>query len=86
MRQNTEQHYPTSDLYYAAYLRVAGVPYLGEEVDGRQVIFKFEDGPNIKDLKKDYFSGNGKVSALHYKREVVDLKALTHEALRSARR
>ena len=88
MRPTTTEEFFTADLYYAAYLRVAGVPYTGERVEpnGRQVSFLFEHTPNLDDLKRDYFNGNGKVSALAYKREVVDLKALTHEALRAASR
>ena len=84
--QQSADHYHTTDLYYAAYLRVAGVPYVGETVEGRQVMFMFEDSTNMEDLKRDYFNGNGKVSALAYKREIIDLKAMTHEALRAAGR
>ena len=86
MRPQTQDDYFTTDLYYAAYLRVAGVPYMGESVEGRQVSFMFEDTPSMIDLKRDYFNGKGKVSALAYKREIIDLKALTHEALREAGR
>ena len=41
--------YRTSDLYYAAYLRVAGVPFLGTERAGKRVVFLFEDIAKIDD-------------------------------------
>ena len=70
----------TSDIYYAAYLKVAGVPFLGtDRVDGR-VIFQFEapDQAAIRDLKNQYFNRTAKVVAMTYADEVRAMKNLTH--------
>lgn len=78
--------YRTSDLYYAAYLKVAGVSYLDEEVEGRRVFFLFENSPNIDDLKRGYYNRTAKVPAMTYCEEIKALKALTAEAQRASRR
>lgn len=70
--------YRTSDLYYAAYLKVAGVPFLESEREGRRVHFVFENSDNIRDLKMGYFNRTAKVCALTYADEVKAMKALTH--------
>jgi hypothetical protein len=72
------QEYKTSDLYYAAYLKVAGVPFLEPEKEGRRVIFVFENSDMIKDLKRQYFNRQAKVAAMSYADEVKAMKALTH--------
>jgi hypothetical protein len=70
--------YKTSDLYYAAYLKVAGVPFIEPEREGRRVIFIFENSESIRDLKREYFNRTAKVPALTYADEVKAMKALTH--------
>ena len=70
--------YKTSDLYYAAYLKVAGVPFLEPQREGSRVIFVFEDSDNIHDLKQQYFSRTSKVPALSYADEIRLMKSLTH--------
>ena len=70
----------TSDIYYAAYLKVAGVVLLGaERIDGR-VIFQFEapDPAAIRDLKNQYFNRTAKVVAMNYADECRAMKNLTH--------
>jgi len=70
----------TSDIYYAAYLKVAGVPFLNtERIDGR-VIFYFEaaDPAAIRDLKNQYFNRTAKVVAMSYADECRAMKNLTH--------
>lgn len=74
--------YRTSDLYYAAYLKVAGVMLLETERDGGRVYFVFEDSPNILDLKHQYFNRSSKVAALSYADEIKAMKALTHDTMR----
>ena len=59
-----ERRYRTSDLYYAAYLRVAGVSLIETIRDQNRVFFIFEHTPNIRDLKNDYFNRKAKVPAL----------------------
>lgn len=71
--------YRTSDLYYAAFLKVAGVPFLGVEREGRRVFFLFEDSPTIQELKLGYFNRTAKVLALTYADETKAMKALTHD-------
>lgn len=73
-------NYSTSDLYYAAYLRVAGVTFLGTRREGGRVFFLFEVSDALKDLKDSYFNRTAKVSALSYADEVKAMKALTHMA------
>lgn len=72
--------YRTKDLYYSAYLRVAGVPFLGAERqnDGK-VVFLFEDqGPGaMRDLKRGYFSDQAKVSAMSFVQMIRAMKSLT---------
>jgi hypothetical protein len=72
--------YRTSDLYYAAYLKVAGVPFLDTEREGQRVFFLFEDGDAavMRDLRQQYFSGHAKVEALALVQEIKNMKSLTY--------
>lgn len=74
-------NYKTSDLYWAAFLRVAGISLHNTEKDGKKVIFVFEDpgGSIIKDLKEDFFMDRAKVQALSYSQSLKTLKALIHQ-------
>lgn len=72
-----ESEFTTSDLYYAAYLKVAGVPLLGTRREGSRVVFIFEQTPLLSDLKRDFYNRNGKVSALTFCDELKALKSLT---------
>lgn len=76
--QIVEMHYKTSDLYFSAYLKTAGVPFLSTEREGRKVIFVFERVEGIKDLKREYFNRTAKVPALTFVDEVRSLKSLTY--------
>lgn len=69
--------YKTSDLYYAAYLKVARVPFKGTEKEGTRVIFIFEAIPGLRDLKAAFFNRSGMVPALSYSEEVKVMKTLT---------
>ena len=73
--------YRTSDLYFAAFLKVAGVPFLETAAEGRRVFFIFEGGPTIRDLKNKYFNRTAKVPALTLADEIRTMKQLTHEPL-----
>ena len=72
--------YRTSDLYFAAYLKVAEVPLSGVEREGKRVFFQFEDpgGSVIRDLKDQYFMDQAKVKALSYSQSVKAMKALIY--------
>lgn len=73
--------YRTSDMYYAAYLKVAGMKLLGTQREGSRVFFVFEqsDGDGVRDLRDQYYNRSSKVSALTYADEIKVMKALTHE-------
>ena len=70
--------YKTSDLYYAAYLKVAAVPFLGTERDNGKVLFLFQipEG-GLRDLKNQYFTRVARVPALTYADEIKVMKTLT---------
>lgn len=70
--------YRTTDLYYAAYLKVAAVPFIEavRESSGR-VVFVFEDSEGIRELKNQYYGRTAKVPAMTYADEVKAMKALT---------
>lgn len=70
--------YRTSDLYYAAYLKVAGVPFIETERDGGRVQFVFQFIEGLRELKAQYFNRTSKVSALSFADEIRSMKALTH--------
>lgn len=75
----SESRYRTSDLYYAAYLKVACVPYLGvvwDDTGGkRKAYFLFDERQiPMADLKSQYFQDRAKVRALSYAQAVRGLK------------
>jgi hypothetical protein len=80
MSQQTDG-YRTSDLYYAAYLKVAGVLLQETVREGGRVYFVFDNMSTISDLKQQYFNRTSKVPALTYADEIKAMKALTHDAM-----
>jgi hypothetical protein len=77
--------FKTSDLSFAAFLRVAGVPFVGTEREQDKIYFLFEPvaGPSsLRSLKSEFYAGTAKVSALEYARMIRDLKTLVHTLLR----
>jgi len=81
MTDEKKEGYRTSDLYYAAYLKVAGVKLIGTDRDGGRVYFVFEegDGSSLRELRDQYYNRTSKVSALTYSDEIKVMKSLTHE-------
>lgn len=79
--------YRTSDIYYAAFLKTAQVPYLDYErvpdpqnPRRKRTMFIFERTDGIKALKSQYFARLPvKISPLTFADEVKALKYLTHE-------
>jgi hypothetical protein len=72
-------------MYYAAYLKVAKVPFLDteeERIPGQKtrIHFLFEppEGTVMRDLKRQFFSGRAKVSALDFAQALQMMKSLTH--------
>ena len=75
----TKTAYRTSDMYYAAYLKVAGVILQGTEKQGNRIFFLFEDNDNLRDLRVEFFNGRSKVAALSYADAIKHMKSLTHD-------
>jgi hypothetical protein len=73
--------YKTTDLYYAAYLKVAGVKLLNTVKEGGRVHFVFENADILRDLRNEYFNRSSKVPALSYADEIKVMKALTHDVM-----
>ena len=67
----------TADLYYAAFLRTAGVTLLGTEKTGRRVTYIFEDTGVVEELKMGFFNRTAKVPALTFVDEIKAMKSLT---------
>ena len=72
----------TSDLYFAAYLKVASAPLVDIRREGKRVffVFGFESEGMFKKLKDDYFMDRARVPALSYAQAVKAMKALIYAA------
>jgi hypothetical protein len=70
----------SSDLYFSAYLQVAGVQMLRTERNGNgKVSFIFDTSiANVEELKSAWFNMSGKVPALPYANAVKSLKSQCH--------
>lgn len=72
----------TSDFYFAAFLKTAGVPFMETtreaSQEGSRTFFVFERVDGIRDLKNQYYSRSAKVVALTYADEIRTMKALTY--------
>lgn len=75
--ENKDGKFRTADIYFAAYLKVAGVDFMGTEREGPRVLFIFSLPEGMKDLKTQYFNRTAKVVALTYADEVKTMKSLT---------
>ena len=76
----SDPEFRTSDLYFAAYLQVAGVAMVRTDRNGNgKVSFIFDTSiSNIDELKNAWFSQSGKVAALPYANAVKTLKSVCH--------
>ena len=72
--------YKTSDLYFAAFLRVAGVPFIDVEREGTRAHFLFEDqGPAImREFRRQYFADEAKVPAQSFGQMIRTMKSLIY--------
>ncbi len=70
----------TSDLYFAAYLQVAGVPLTRTEREpNNKVFFVFDTAvSNIDELRTAWFNQTGRVPALPFANAVKSLKSICH--------
>jgi hypothetical protein len=75
-----ETEFRTSDLYFAAYLQVAGVAMIKTERNGSgKVSFIFDPSiSNIEELKNGWFNQQAKVPALPYANSIKTLKSYCH--------
>lgn len=73
-----EGKYRTSDLYYSAFLKVAGVTFVETEKEGDRVFFVFESTEGLRDLRNQYYNRTAKVVALTFVDEIRTMKNLTH--------
>ena len=80
--QETAPDFRISDLYFAAYLIVAGVPMKKTDRNGTgKLTFVFDSSLcNIEELKNAWFSQTGKVAALPYANAIKSLKSICHMA------
>jgi len=74
----TTSKWRTTDLYFAAYLKVAGVPFIETVRENGRVYFIFEPTSGMRDLKNQYYNRTAKVPALSYADEIKVMKSLTH--------
>ena len=70
----------TSDLYFAAYLQVAGAPLVRNDREpGGKVFFVFDGSVvNIEELKTAWFNHSGRVAALPFSNAIKSLKSVCH--------
>lgn len=78
MAHTEGKHHRTADINYAAYLKVAGVPFYDTERQGKRVVYLFEHTDALGDLKRQYFNRQAKVVALDYTDEIKALRSLTY--------
>lgn len=77
--ETKDDGYYTTDLYFAAYLQVAGAPMQKASKTGGRISFVFNcDVVNIEELRTAWFNQTGKVSALAYANTIKNLKHLCH--------
>lgn len=77
---NKDSEFRTSDLYFAAYLQVAGVAMMRTERNGHgKISFVFDPTiSNIEELKNAWFAQTGKVAGLPYANAIKALKSICH--------
>jgi hypothetical protein len=75
-----DSDFKTSDLYFAAYLQVAGVLMIRTEREPKgKVTFVFDTSiANLEELRNGWFSQTAKVPALNYANAIKSLKSIVH--------
>jgi hypothetical protein len=74
------RQFRTSDMYFAAFLKVNSVDFQGVMRDGSKVYFLFEYTDSVLRLKQAYYSGTGTASAKNFASEVKHFKSLIRSA------
>lgn len=68
------------DIYLAAYLKIAGCTLEGRRKQGVRWFFQFiNPAGSILQLREDYYSGKGQVSAVKFAQEIQNMKQLLFE-------
>lgn len=77
---STPEEFRTSDLYFAAYLQVAGAPMTRTDRNGAgKVAFIFDTSViNIQELKMAWYNQQGRIPALPYANAIKNLKSVCH--------
>lgn len=71
--------FKTPDLYFAAYLQVAGVEMKRTDRENGRVYFVFDSTlSNIDELKTGWFNNQAKVPAQPYAHAIKSLKSVCH--------
>jgi len=73
--------FKTSDLYFAAYLKAAGVEMTRTDrhSEGGRILFVFDTSvSNVEELKNGWFNNTGKVVANQYAYHIKNLKSVCH--------
>jgi len=74
-----DNKYRTSDLYYAAFLKTAGVRFVEAVREGKRTHFVFEHQEGLRALKNQYYGRAAvKFQPLTYADEIKTLKTLTY--------
>ncbi len=74
-----DNEFRTPDLYFAAFLRTAGVELKRTFREGGRVYFIFDTSiANIEELKAGWFNNTSKVAAQPYANNVKSLKSVCH--------
>lgn len=77
--ETRDDGYHTTDLYFAAYLQVAGAPMQRTARQGTRISFVFDCAVvNIEELRNAWYNQTGKVPALTYANTIKNLKHLCH--------
>lgn len=76
-----EKLYKTADLYFAAYLSVAGCPIEDLRKQGRQCTMHFRDEGQIDELRKQFYNRKAKITALDFTQEIKMIKSRIAEVM-----
>jgi len=80
-RTGTVPEFKTSDLYFAAYLKAAGVEMkrTDRHAENGRILFVFDASvSNVEELKTAWFNSTGKVVANTYAFHIKNLKSVCH--------
>ena len=74
---HTPEEIEVHDIYFAAYLKVAECELNRRRKEGSRWYFVFiNPAGSITQLREDYYSGKGKVSAVRYAQEIQNMKQM----------